>query len=161
MTQRPVICMNDGIITLPIYVAQPCAVQGPDCWPYSQSKKMNVLVTQLYLIVWLLCPWDFSSKNTGVGYHFLLQGIFPTQGSRLGLPKDSVSEESACKEGDPALIPGLGRSPGEGNGNPLQCSCLRNPMGRGAWQATVHGVTKELDTTWPLHHHHHHPYHRH
>ena len=80
MTQRPVICMNDGIITLPIYVAQPCAVQGPDCWPYSQSKKMNVLVTQLYLIVWLLCPWDFSSKNTGVDCHFLLQGIFLIQG---------------------------------------------------------------------------------
>ena len=38
------------------------------------------------------------------------------------------------------LIPGLGRSPGEGNGNPLQCSCLENPMDRGAWWATVHGV---------------------
>ena len=41
----------------------------------------------------------------------------------------------------------LGRSPGEGNGNPLQYSCLGNPMDRGDWQATVHGVTKELDTT--------------
>ena len=41
----------------------------------------------------------------------------------------------------------LGRSPGEGNGNPLQYSCLGNPMDRGAWQATVHGVTKESDTT--------------
>ena len=43
-------------------------------------------------------------------------------------------------------IPGLGRSPGEGNGSPLQYSCLKDPMGRGAWQATVHGVT-ELDMT--------------
>ena len=41
-----------------------------------------------------------------------------------------------------SLIPGSGRSPGEGHGNPLQCSCLENPMGRGAWQATVHGVAK-------------------
>ena len=49
--------------------------------------------------------------------------------------------------GDPGSIPGLGRSPGEGNGKPLQYSCLENPMDRGAWQATVHGVTKELDTT--------------
>ena len=44
--------------------------------------------------------------------------------------------------GDLASIPGLGRSPGEGNGNPLQYSCLGNPMDRGAWRATVHGVTK-------------------
>ena len=43
---------------------------------------------------------------------------------------------------DPGLIPGLGRSPGEGNGNPLQYSCLENPMDRGAWWATAHGVTK-------------------
>ena len=49
--------------------------------------------------------------------------------------------------GDVGLTPGLGRSPGEGNDNPLQYSCLRNPMERGAWQATVHGVSKESDTT--------------
>ena len=47
---------------------------------------------------------------------------------------------------DAGLIPGLGRSPGEGNGNPLQYSCLENPMDRGAWRATAHGVT-EWDTT--------------
>ena len=50
--------------------------------------------------------------------------------------------ESACNVGDPGSIPGLGRSPGEGNGNSLQYSCLENPMDGGAWQATVHGVTK-------------------
>ena len=44
--------------------------------------------------------------------------------------------------GDPGLIPGLGRSPGKGNGNPLQYSCLENPMDRGAWRAIVHGVAK-------------------
>ena len=49
---------------------------------------------------------------------------------------------------DPGLIPGLRRSPGEGNGNPLPYSCLGNPMDRGAWWATVHGVTKESDTTY-------------
>ena len=49
--------------------------------------------------------------------------------------------------GDLVSISGLGRSAGEGNGNPLQCSCLGNLMDRGAWWATVQGVTKELDTT--------------
>ena len=50
--------------------------------------------------------------------------------------------ESACSAGDLGLMPGLGRSPGDGNGNPLQYSCLENPMDGGAWQATVHGVAK-------------------
>ena len=56
-------------------------------------------------------------------------------------------KESACSAGDLSLIPGLGRSPGEGNDNPLQYSCLGNPMDRGAWQAAVHEVAKESDTT--------------
>jgi len=51
-------------------------------------------------------------------------------------------KESACNAGAPSLIPGLGRSPGEGNGYPLQYSCLENPMDRGAWWATVPGVAK-------------------
>ena len=55
-------------------------------------------------------------------------------------------KESACRAGDLDLIPGLGRSPGEGNGNPLQYSCLENPMDREAWTAKVHGVDKELDS---------------
>ena len=54
---------------------------------------------------------------------------------------------SACNVGDPDLTPDLGRSSGEGNGNSLPYSCLGNSMDRGAWQATVHGVTKELDET--------------
>ena len=61
---------------------------------------------------------------------------------RLGFPGDSDGKESACNAGDLGSIPGSGRSPGEGNGYPLQYSCLENPMDRVAWQATVHGVTK-------------------
>ena len=51
---------------------------------------------------------------------------------------------------DVGLIPGSGRSPEEGNGNPVQYSCLKNPMDRGAWWATIHGVTKESDKTGQL-----------
>ena len=58
----------------------------------------------------------------------------------MGFPGDSDSKESACNVGDLGLIPGLGGSPGEGNGNPLQYSCLENPIDRGAWRATVHEV---------------------
>ena len=57
-------------------------------------------------------------------------------------PGGSGGKESACNAGNPGWIPGLGRSPGKGNGKPLQYSCLENPMDRGAWWATVHGVTK-------------------
>ena len=59
-----------------------------------------------------------------------------------GFPGGSDGKESACSAGNMGLIPGLGRSPGEGNGNPLQYSCLGNPMDGGAWQATVHGVAQ-------------------
>ena len=54
----------------------------------------------------------------------------------------SDSKESACNAGDPDLIPESGRSPGGGNGDPLQYSCLENPTDRGAWGATLHGITK-------------------
>ena len=56
--------------------------------------------------------------------------------------KNSDGEESACSAGDAGLIPGSGRSPGGGRGNPLQHSCLENPTDRGAWRATVHGVSR-------------------
>ena len=59
-----------------------------------------------------------------------------------GFPGGSNGKASACSAGDLGSIPGLGRSPGEGNGNPLQYSCLENPMDRGAWRPTVQGVSK-------------------
>ena len=57
-------------------------------------------------------------------------------------PSCSDDKESTCNAGDPGSIPGSGRSPEEGNGNPLQYSCLENSMDRGAWRVTVHGVAK-------------------
>ena len=63
----------------------------------------------------------------------------------VGFPGSSAGKESACNEGDLGSIPGLGRSPEEGKGYPLQCSCLENSVDRGAWWATVRGVA-ESDT---------------
>ena len=60
----------------------------------------------------------------------------------MSLPWCSDGKASACNAGDPGLIPGSGRSPGEGNGNPLQYSCVENPMDGGAWPATVHGIAR-------------------
>ena len=60
----------------------------------------------------------------------------------VGFPGGSEDKASACNAGDLGSIPGSGKSPGEENGNPLQYSCLGNPMDRGTWWATVHGITK-------------------
>ena len=71
------------------------------------------------------------------GASFIIFGLLsPVLG---GFPGGSEDKASACNAGDPGSIPGLGRSPGEGNGNPLQYSCLENPMDRGAWQAMSTG----------------------
>ena len=66
--------------------------------------------------------------------------FFPSVKEDLDFAGGSVVKNLPANAGDPGLIPGLGRSPGGGNGNPLQYSCLENPMDRGAWWATVCGV---------------------
>ena len=68
--------------------------------------------------------------------------IGPFYFTLAGFPGGSDGKESACSTGDVGSIPASGRSPGEGNSNPLQYSCLENPVGRGAWKAIVHGVAK-------------------
>ena len=70
------------------------------------------------------------------------QGPFSSPFQDGGVPHSSIGKEFACNAGDPGLIPMLGRSPGEGNGNPLQYSCLENPINSKAWQATVYGVAR-------------------
>ena len=84
-----------------------------------QQKQNKVQVIKLV----------FSCNNLGIQY-------------LKGFPGGSEGTESVCHAGDPGSIPGLGRSPGERNGNLLQYSYLENPMDGGAWQATVHGVAK-------------------
>ena len=76
------------------------------------------------------------------GVNWEATGRKPTWVSKWG---HGHSKEPACSVGNLGLIPGSGRSPGEGSGNPPQYSCLENSMDRGAWWATVHGVSKESD----------------
>ena len=72
-----------------------------------------------------------------ISWQFIAK-LYITYAYSGGFPGGLDGKESACSAGEQVSIPGLGRSPGEGNGNPLQYSCLENPMDGGAWQATVH-----------------------
>ena len=126
--------------------------------PHPEPPPLHQATSDLYLHrrhsniqrqVWLsLCGVSWCTQGfvralqtslAGIG--LILNAISPLLPSLCFL-HGSIGKESACNAGDLGLIPGLGRSPGEGNGNPLQYSCLENPMDRGTWQATVHVVTR-------------------
>ena len=100
----------------------------PFCFPTSGSSPMS----------WLVASGGHSVRASA------LASVLPMNSPEF--PGGSNSKEPSCSLGDPGLIPGSGRSPGERNGNPSQYSCLENPMDRGAWQGTVHGVSKSW--TW-------------
>ena len=90
------------------------------------------------------CRW-WSSRNSCISFLPMYEGPLINLDEPIvfgGFPGSSVSKESACSSGDLGLIPVLGRSHGGRNGKPLQYPCLENPMDRGAWRATVHGVTR-------------------
>ena len=87
----------------------------------------------------------FYHYDAIMGSMLVIYGIISSNISLLpyyAFPGGSDSKEIACSAGDLGLIPRSGKFPGEGNSNPLQYSCLENPMNRGAWQAIVHGLTK-------------------
>ena len=81
---------------------------------------------------------------------FVITYFFGVLPSKCGFPDGSMVKNQPANVADVGSIPGSGRSPGEGNGNPLQYSYLGNPMDRGAWRAIVHGVAKESDMTYQL-----------
>ena len=85
----------------------------------------------------LFFTWNRVPKTC---QHCILQ-LYPTA-TQMGFPGGTSDKEPACQCKRHSLIPGWGRSPGGGNSNPLQYSCLENPMDRGAWPATVHGVAE-------------------
>ena len=85
-----------------------------------------------------ITSWQIDEETVEIVTDFIFVGFIYF----VGFPCSSVGKESACSAGDLCLIPGLGRFPGEGNGNLLQYPCLENLMERGAWWAAVHGVAK-------------------
>ena len=86
------------------------------------------------------CQYQFTTTFSWMSYCSLLLSFTP-------MPGISMGKNPPDKAGDVGLIPGSGWSPEEGNGNPLQYSCLGNPKDRGPWRAAVHDITKELDMT--------------
>ena len=102
----------------------------------SQSVSVCICLCLLIVIPFFNCIVDLQCCQFQVYSKVIQLYIY------IRFPGGSESKESACNGGDPDLIRGSGRSPGKGNGYPLQCSCLENSMHQGAWQATVHGVAK-------------------
>ena len=107
---------------------------------HTQDHQRGLLLAQRPPL-WTLLRHPFKFKTTfhrdSLGARYLL-----CISTYEGFPDSLAGKESTCNAGDLGSVPELGRSPGEGNGYPLQYSSLKNPMDGGAWQATVHGVTK-------------------
>ena len=118
-------------------------------WTKTQSKSWNTVFSvetkkgkllKTVLIFYFICYlWNILFQK-------ILSILWQYKIEIMSLPISSDGNASACNAGDLGLIPGSGWSPGEGNGNPLQYSCLENSRNRGAWKATVHEVA-ELDTS--------------
>ena len=121
--------------------------------PFTLKEKINTLIISFHF------PFLSTSKLANfftestcfqprpvvlslISFFWNLGFIFRASVFLMGFPGSSDGKASAYNAGDPGSIPGSGRSPGEGNSNPLQYSCLENPMDWGAWWATVHGVAK-------------------
>ena len=113
--------------------------------PFTSYFAMQLSSPSISLIFTLMNWNSVSIKHQHpISPHHSTPGLWhlPTYFLTLGFPGGSDSKQSVCNAGDPGSIPGLGRSPGDGNDNPLQYSCLENFMDRRVWQATVHSVTK-------------------
>ena len=123
----------------------------------SQSLGPSAVSDQSFASIPTKLPTNVDSHHLLLYYHNCCSTSFFQTGSCFLKETDVLpvtfdwscvtdDKESACHVRDPGLIPGLGRSPGEGHGYPLHCFCLENFMDREAWQATVHGITKSQ--TW-------------
>ena len=109
------------------------------------NETLEDLVPQYYIIQHISCcalparkQREFQSQTIVISISQVPKGFLVAQ----SVKNQPVMQETACYAGDPDSIPGSGKSPGEGNGNPLQYPCLGNPMDRGAWWAIVHGVAR-------------------
>ena len=142
-------------------------------YTHRQGSHSHLWKRKIIFILWVFLFEVFLKKNSFYWAVFLLSKtlqkrfntfkvqtvakknlpMMPTSSILLwvwyawGFPSGSMVKNLPASAGDMSLIPRLGRSPGEGNGNPLRYSCLGNPMDRGAWWAIVQRIQKELDTT--------------
>ena len=114
-----------------------------NCYVYEELLGCSLVFTQGYFIIFNSSgqnnPYKAKGNMTWLDAKLWLNNSFNLF---ISFPLSSVSKESACNAGDPGSIPGSGKSPGDRNGNPLQYSCLENPLDRGAWQVTVHGIAR-------------------
>ena len=128
--------------------------QFPFCWKVKTHQGTISITTQsnitLNYMNMISHNWMLKLSNSLFSF-----SIYLLSTSYIYFPAGSEGKESACNAGDPGSISGLERSSGEGNGNPLQYSCLENLMDGGAWQATAPWGRKESDTTQRLHFHSH------
>ena len=112
--------------------------------PYFVYPFIGQQTFRLLHLVGLLAIANNAAMNIGIQIPYLFETLLPFLWGYIqkwnGIPWWLIGKESTCNKGDKGSIAGSKISPREGNGNPLQCSCLGNPMDRGAWQATVHGV---------------------
>ena len=99
-------------------------------------------ILQARIFEWVAMPSSGEIFPTQDGTHVSYNSCISRQVLFKGFLCGSAGKESACSAGEPGSIPGSARTPREGNGNPFYYFCLENPMHRGAWQATVHRVTK-------------------
>ena len=133
LSQRIICISQDGLV---------CAIVTNISWCLSGlSLGSFILATQSLLQILLPSremPWFRVCLFSAIGMSY---GIYKTY-TYVFIPGVSVVKNPSANAGDTGLIPGSGRSPGRGNGNPLQYSCPENPMDRGAWRATVHGVQR-------------------
>ena len=111
-------------------------------WSWNNYRFVNSCKKKMYgEVPCTLHPVSLIFQNS-FGLYYSEICIFLFWKSFSFLKNSSVGKKSACNAGDPGLITGSGRSPGGGHGNPLQYSCLENPIDRGAWWAAFHGVAK-------------------
>ena len=125
-----------------------CVRLGSGCWEFSQAPDQTCSPKTSFPEDNLTSLSLHAGRSTSLGFYFVYLGNRPVRelNSRdRHFPGGASGKEPACqcrRQKRHGFHPGLGRSPGGGHGNPLQYSCLENPMDRGAWQATVHRITK-------------------
>ena len=137
------VCCTASLVTSRHHLQRHSWHQVPCCMPHWEVTQGSGRKTCFLWVSWGNQEYLKTVPVTGS----MLNKNNTKQPMTEGFPGGSVAKNSPASAGEVGSISDLGRPRGGGNSNPLQYSCLENPMGRGAWWTAVHGVTKELDTT--------------